>query len=466
MKSNIHYFFHPKSVAIIGASDKYYSWGNMIAVNLLGSKSQENVYLINPKHDRVLGEKAYGKIAEVPEDIDLAIVIVPAPKVVPTLEECAAKNVKVATIISAGFSETSEGKQLGDDLKRFVEEYQIRLQGPNCAGYYNASVPINASPLPPRFLIESPVAFITQSGFVGNTLSVWGPTRNLTLGKYISVGNEADLTVTDYVEYFGQDPTVQVMLLYIEGIKDGTRFSNVMREVTPKKQVVVWKTSETSAVKRAALSHTAHLVGSQQVFQGLRKQLGIIQVQRLEYGLIASHAFLRHPPLRGNRFAITMVGAGWAIILTDALSTAGFSVPEFSQDLQDEIRRVLPNYRASVKNPVDFGAADTMDFSLMMRIIRKIFESGEIDGFIVANIGEFSSFEDEGGIIEVQIAKSLNRIQKKYQKPIYIFTLMTEADSKSIPLIKKKMNMYHSIDELLEVLKAQLFYYRWKERIK
>ncbi len=463
MKNQIDYFFHPKNIVIIGASDRQFSWGNMIGQNLLKYKTQGNVYLINPRHDTVLGEKTYPNLAAVPEDIDLAMIIVPAKEVFQTLEECATKNVKVATIISAGFSETSEGKKLGEGLKRIVDDYHIRLQGPNCAGFFNASVPINASPLPPRYLNESPVAFITQSGFVGNTLSLWGPTRNLNIGKYISVGNEADLTVTDYAEYFSQDDSVKSMLLYMEGVKDGERFVKVTKKITAKKPIVVWKTSETEDVRRAALSHTAHLVGSQQVFQGLMKQLGIIQIRRLEYGLLVCHSLLRHPPLQGNRLAITMIGAGWGIILTDTLSSAGFAVPELSDTLKTELKKILPNYRVSVKNPVDFGAADTMDFSLMTKIIKSVFESGEVDGFIVANIGEFSPFDDQATILETQIANTMKRLESKYQKPIYLFTLMSEADSKSIPLIKKRMNMYHSMDELLEVLKAQLFYSQWKK---
>jgi len=460
MKSQIDYFFHPKSIAIFGASDRKYSWGNWIATNLLKYKTQGNVYLINPKHEYVLDEKTFPKIADVPEDVDLALVIVPAKEVIPTLEECAAKNVKVATIISAGFSETEEGKKLGEELTRISTEYQIRLQGPNCAGFYNTSTPINASPLPPRFLTESPVAFITQSGFVGNTLSIWGPTRNLTIGKYISVGNESDLTVTDYIEYFSQDPTVQVMLLYIEGVKDGERFSKAIREAIAKKPIIVWKTSETAEVKRAALSHTAHLVGSDQVFQGLMNQLGIIRIRRFEYGLLVCHSLLRHPPLQGNRFAITMQGAGWAIILTDTLSNAGFAVPELSANLQAELKKILPSYRVSVKNPIDFGAADTMDFNIMLKLVKMVLESGEIDGFIIANIGEFAPFDENATILETQLAHSLKRLENKSHKPIYLFTLMSEADSKSIPLIKEKnMNMYHTMDELVEVLKAQLFYY-------
>lgn len=459
----LDYFFKPNTIAIIGASDRFYSWGNWIGEHLIKYKTKGNVYLVNPRHDKVLGEKTYKDISNIPENIDLALVIVPANEVISTLEQCADKDAKVATIISAGFSETTEGKNLGLELKRIVREYGIRVQGPNCAGFYNNLTGINASPLDEKFMQKSPVVFITQSGFVGNTLSIWAPTRNLPIGAYISVGNEADLTVTDYVEYFGDDPEVQSMLLYIEGIRNGTRFQDVVKKVASKKPLVVWKTSETKDVKRAALSHTAHLVGSEQVFQGLLKQLGVIRIRRLEYGLKVCHSFLRHPPLKGDRIAITMVGAGWGIILTDTLSQAGFRIPEPSEKLKIEFKKILPSYRVSVRNPIDFGAADTMDFRLMKKIIQVGFESGEIDAFIIANIGEFSPFNEEATFLEVQIANSIRRLEKKYQKPIYLFTLLDEVDSKSVPMIKKKkMNMYHSMDELLEVLKAQYYYYGWK----
>jgi len=225
---------------------------------------------------------------------------------------------------------------------------------------------------------------------------------------------------------------------------------------------VIWKTSETSAVRRAALSHTAHLVGSKQVFDGLIKQAGIIRVSRLEHGVTLSHAFLRHPPLQGKRLAIMMFGAGWGILLTDALSNAGFEVPRFSFELEARLKDVLSCYRASVKNPIDFGAADTMDFSLMIKITKILFESGEVDGFIIANIGEYSPFDELGEIFEMQVARSLNRIEKKLQKPVFLFSLLTVADSQSITKIKKKMNVYHSMDELIETLNGLWTHFQWR----
>ncbi|TFF89007.1 MAG: acetyl-CoA synthetase [Promethearchaeota archaeon] len=466
MIEQLKYFFQPETIAIIGASDKFYSWGNWIGANLNKYKNG-NVYLVNPKHKEVLGKKTYSKVVDLPEDIDLAIVIVPASQVIETLEKCAVKNTKVVTIISAGFSETTEGQDLGLELKRIKKEYGIRMQGPNCAGFYNTSIPINASPLPDEYLRNSSsVAFITQSGFVGNTLSIWGSNRHLPFGKYISVGNEADLTITDYIEYFSEDPTVQSILLYIEGIKNPGRFQRAVKKISSKKPIVVWKTSETKAVRRAALSHTAHLIGSDKIFSGLIKQLGLIRIRRLEYGLPVSHSFLRHPPLRGDRFAIMMIGAGWGIILTDTLSTAGFKVPELSEQLKSKLKEILPSYRVSVKNPIDFGAADTMEFRLMKKIIQIVFESGEIDAFIIANIGEFAPFNEEARFLEIQQAKSLKRLEKNLKKPVYLFTLLNEADSSSVSKIKRKMNMYHSMDELLAVIKSQYFYYNRLKRNK
>jgi len=463
MKSNIHYFFHPKSVAVIGASDKEYSWGHWVGKNLLEYKAQGNVYVINPKHDTVLGEKSYKEIRDLPEDIDLAVVINPAPQVVSTLEECAKKGAKVATIISAGFGETVEGKKYREGLKKVVRDYGIRLQGPNCAGFYNMSAPINSSPLDTRFLKESPVAFVTQSGYVGNSLTVWGSARNLDMGKYISVGNEADLSVVEYIDYFSTDPTTEVIMVYIEGLRDGERFREVVRDAIPKKPIIVWKASETTAVRRAALSHTAHLTGAEGIFRGLMSQIGVYQLRKLEYGLLVCHGLLRYPPLQGNRMAVLMMGAGWGIILTDSLTNAGFEVPEFSNDLKQKLKELLPSYRVSVKNPIDWGAANSMDFGILKKIAQGVFESGEVDGFIIANIGDLAPFQEEASVLEVQLAKTLLRVQRKSQKPIYLFTPLSELDSTSVSIIKKKMNMYHTTDSLLETLRAQLFFHQKKK---
>ncbi|MBD3230881.1 MAG: hypothetical protein GF329_22070 [Candidatus Lokiarchaeota archaeon] len=468
MIKQMKYFFSPKNIAIIGASDRFYSWGNWIGANLNKYKHKNgNIFLVNPKHEEVLGKKTYENVLSISEDIDLAVVIVPASQVIETLEQCAEKNTKVATVISAGFSETEKGKNLGFELKTISKEYGIRIQGPNCAGFYNTAIPINASPLPSEYLRnKSPVAFITQSGFVGNTLSIWGANRNLSIGKYISVGNEADLTISDYIDYFSDDTTVEALLLYIEGIKYASRFQKVVKNISTEKPIIVWKTSETKAVRRAALSHTAHLIGSEKIFSGLIKQLGLIRISRLEYGLPVCHSLLRHPPLKGRRFAIMMIGAGWGIILTDTLSTAGFEVPELSDQLKSKLKEILPSYRVSVKNPIDFGAADTMEFRLMKKIIEIVFNSGEIDAFIIANIGEFAPFNEEARFLEIQQAKSLKRLEKHLKKPIYLFTLLNESDSDSVSKIKRKINMYHSMDELLEVIKASYKFYNIKQKLK
>ncbi|MHA1380787.1 MAG: CoA-binding protein [Candidatus Helarchaeota archaeon] len=359
-------FFKPNSIAVIGASKNPMSWGNWVSRNVLEYKKRGNVYLINPKSDRILGVATYSSVSEVPEQIDFVTIILPATKVPVALEECITNGVKVATIITGGYAETEVGKPLQAELGKLAKK-GIRLQGPNCNGFYNVATGINVSSMPNRFLIDSPVAFITQSGYIGQALSYWGGPRNLTFGKYISVGNEVDLTITDYIEYFSEDPTVKVIVLYIEGLKDGKKFLYVTKNAIQKKPIIVWKTGETQAVARAANSHTGKLVGSKSIFDAVSKQIGLIQITDIEHILPLSHALYKHPPLRGKRIGIMTFGAGFAVVLTNALAENHFEVLEFSDEVKAKLRKVIKEYRASIKNPIDIGASGSYDPATLLK---------------------------------------------------------------------------------------------------
>ncbi len=455
----LDYFFQPRAVAVVGASNNKFSWGNWVSENLLAYRKRGNVYLVNPKGNKVLGLQTFPNISAIPEQIDFVVVIVPAPRVPTILEECITNGIKVVTLITAGFAEAEEGHLLQEELVKIAQRGKIRIQGPNCNGFFHVKNGINVSSQPNKFLIDSPVTFITQSGYIGQALSYWGAPRNLTFGKYISVGNEVDLTITDYVEYFGDDPTTKVIVLYIEGVRDGNRFRNVIKKVIQKKPIIVWKTGESPAVARAAHSHTGKLVGSQQVFEGIKQQTGLFEITAVEYILPLSHALYKHPPLMGKRIGIITFGAGFGVVLTDTIIRAGFEVPEFSADIKQKFRKIIPQYRASVKNPIDIGAAGDYQPDTLFKPVNILFRENEVDGIVMANLGEGEMVLEVARELEVYIAKKLQQLEKKLQKPIFLFTILTEFESPTVQEIVQGGPVYHNAAELVAVLEG-LYHFR------
>ncbi|MFX0134815.1 MAG: CoA-binding protein [Candidatus Hodarchaeota archaeon] len=457
----LDYFFQPKSIAIIGASKNPIAWGNWVSQSALGYKEKRNVYLINPKTEKILGEKTYPSLSAIDDQVDFAAIILPTKKVPTALEECLENGVKVATIITAGYAETEEGRPLQDELEK-ISKRGIRLQGPNCNGFYNVAMGINVSAIPNKFLRDSPVAFVTQSGYIGHALSLWGGARNFSFGKYISVGNEADLTITDYLEYFSNDPTVKVIVLYIEGLKDGKRFFKVAKNAIQKRPIIVWKTGETKAVARAASSHTGKIVGSKSIFDGVAKQIGFIQITEPEHILPLSQALIKHPALNGKRIGVMTIGAGFAVILTNAISNNGFIVPEFSDAVKTKLRKVIKEYRASIKNPIDIGAAGDYDLNTIIKPMKILFNENAVDAIVMANIGENELVFEEAGLMENYLAKQIQQLEQKYERPILLYTIISEFESKSVKKISKRGPVYHSVSEVVTVLKG-LYQFRQNE---
>ena len=457
-------FFQPQAVAVVGASDNPFSWGCWVSSNLLDYQGGK-VCLVNPKAEKVLGQKAYPTISAIPDQLDFVVVIVPAPKVKAVLEEAMDNNVKVATLITAGFAEAEGGQELQEQLEEIVKLRKIRLQGPNCNGFFHVRNGINISSQPNRFLKDSPVTFITQSGYIGQALSYWGNPRNLTFGKYVSVGNEVDLTITDYVEYFGEDPTTEVIALYIEGVRDGNRFKNVIKKVIKNKPIIAWKTGESTAVARAAQSHTGKLVGSQKIFEGLKQQTGLFEIRDVEHLLPLAYAYCKHPPLRGKRIGVMTFGAGFGVVLTDTIARAGFEVPEFSEPMKQKLRKIIPQYRASIRNPIDIGAAGDYGPDTLFKPVKLLFREDEVDAVVMANLGEGEIVLEIAREMEDYVAKKLQKFEERFQRPIFLFTILTEFDSKTVKNISQRGPVYHSAAEMITVLKGLYHFQQLKQSI-
>jgi len=268
--------FKPESIAILGASDRPGKWGYGIVKRPLNTGFTGTIYPVNPNKKDILGLPSYRSILDIPHHVDLAIMVAPAATTHKLMRECITKGVKGAVVISAGFAEAGkEGKALQDELVRIARQGKIRFVGPNCMGIWSAAGKLNLCfEQAPK---SGAIAFVSQSGTFGGYLSEIATAKGYGLSKFISIGNQADITASEYLEYLAGDNDTKVIVLYMEGFKDGKRFFQLAREIIRAKPIIIFKGGITAAGSRATLSHTASLAGSEDVFEGMCRQVGLIR---------------------------------------------------------------------------------------------------------------------------------------------------------------------------------------------
>jgi len=375
----LDYIFNPKSIAIIGASNTQGKMGWLYMNNLITGGWQGKIYPINPSETEVQGHKAYPSVKNVPDEVDLAIIIVP-PKIVPVIiQECADKGVKAAVVITAGFKETGpEGAKLEQEIVEIAKTAGMRVVGPNCFGIYNCNIGLNASMgmgIPPR---GGSISFATQSGAYGMAIFSCAVDRGMKFAKVIAYGNKCDVDDVDALRYFGEDPETKVIALFIESIDRGRAFFDTAREVTKKKPVVATKTGRTSAGTRAATSHTGAMAGSFQAYKTAFEQSGIVFAQTGLELIDFIKAFDWQPLPKGNRVGITSNSGGTAVELTDLCFENGLDVPELATELQAKIKPWMAPF-ASARNPIDFTPDWPRFKELYYKCNVELFESPQID---------------------------------------------------------------------------------------
>jgi acetate---CoA ligase (ADP-forming) len=365
---NLDALFAPKSIAVIGASNREGSVGRAVFTNILLNDYAGTVYPVNPKVRSISGVRAYSSIADLPESVDLAVVVVPAAVVPSVTEQCGEKGVKGLIVISAGFREVGED---GADLERRVfaiaQKYSMRLVGPNCLGTINTDplVRLNAS-FASQMPMKGSIAFASQSGALGEAVIDYATGENIGFSKFISVGNKTDVNENDVLEYLRTDPQTKVILLYIEDIVDGRKFVDTVTRVTQEKPIIAVKAGVSPEGAKAASSHTGALAGSDEAYNAILRQSGVIRVESIIDLFDYARAFAKQPPPRGNRVAIITNGGGPGIMATDASVRYGLQISQFSEATKSKLRAGLPK-EASVNNPIDLigdAQADRYEFAL------------------------------------------------------------------------------------------------------
>lgn len=437
--------FKPESIAILGASDRPGKWGYVMVERPLHTGFGGNIYPVNPNKKDILGLPTYPSVLDVPHHVDLAVIVAPAAATPKLMKECIAKQVKGAVVISAGFAEAGqEGKALEEEVARIASEGRIRFVGPNCMGIWSAAGKLNLcfdqAPKP------GAIAFVSQSGTFGGYLSEIASAKGYGLSKFISIGNQADITASEYLEYLAADNDTKVIVFYIEGFKDGRRFFELAREVIKEKPIIIYKGGSTTAGSRATLSHTASLAGSENVFEGMCRQVGLIRASEAIHSFEMAEALVGQPLPRGKRVAI-MGSGGQGVVVTDACVALGLEVPEFDRETTGSLQEMLPAHAPPARNPVDFAGSYRTTLNEVL-VVEKFLSLDYIDGVItnvpvnpmIWGLKPTSAEADKtlSNSIEAsfQAARQFATLPHKYNKPI-ITVRFRRTDDPTIEILKE-----------------------------
>lgn len=378
--------FQPRSVAVIGATNDITKWGFSTFTSILGLYKGE-LYAVNNRDTKVLDFPAYDKVSDVPGPVDLAVIVIPPEKVASVMEDCVNKGVKASVIITAGFIETGpEGKAMQDEVIAIAKKGGIRVVGPNCMGMWSAAAELPAFmfPLPVQ---EGPLALISQGGNVGGALVADSVARGVGFQYYVSCGGTADIQMEDYIEYLGYDDKVKVIMVYIEGLADGQRFVEKVREVTVKKPVLALKPGRTLAAAKAISSHSGAMSGSDLIYEAAFKKAGVIRVDSSVEILDLAIGLMNQPLPRGRNVVITTPGGSYGVMAADACASRGLNVIDLPKKAMDTFNEMFPS-RWSHGNPVD--PAGDRNYITYLKAPQVVLEQPEVDALIYMGFGSFS----------------------------------------------------------------------------
>jgi len=413
---DISYFFNPKSIAVIGASETAGKVGNTVLNNIIKSGYKGKIYPINPRSDEICGHNCYKSVLDVKEDIDIAIFVIPGKFVNGAAEECGKKGVKGLIIISAGFKEIGgEGVEREEELIKIGKNYHMRILGPNCLGFiglnYNGS-----------FAAETPkkggIAMISQSGAMLTGMMDYSMTQAFGFSCNISLGNKADLGAVDFIEYLADDMNTKVILCYLESITDGQKFLEILPKATREKPIVILKSGVSEAGARAASSHTGALAGADIAYDLSFTKCGVIRAKTIEDLFDYGEIFLYQPIPKENSFAIITNAGGPGIVATDAFEREDLKFAGFSEQILHALRAKLP-LEAAIFNPIDIvgdAAPDRYEFT-----INTVFGlSNEEDSGEITTEGALIIVTPQAQTRPTDVAKLIHEISSKSltEKPI------------------------------------------------
>jgi acyl-CoA synthetase (NDP forming) len=444
--------FYPKSVAIVGASAQLGKWGYSLLTNTISGGFKGLLYPVNPKGGTIAGRKAFRSVAEIPQKIDLAVVTIPAGKVLDLIPQFREKGIRNMLLITSGFSETGKtGRQLEKNLIKAAQQAGILFLGPNTMGICNPhnNFYCTGSPVMPK---PGSTAMVAQSGNMGIQLLAFAEQQGIGIRAFCGSGNEAMMTIEDYLDGFEVDSLTRTVILYIESVKNGRRFFEGACRVGKKKPIVLLKGGRSQAGNRAAASHTGAMTSDIRIFDAVCRQAGIVRAEKPMDLLDLAAAFSSLPLPAGNRAAIMTLGGGWGVVTADLCAEYGLDVPELSAQLIAKMDKMLPTYW-SRSNPIDL--VGDRDPSIPMTVLAELSKWNGCDAVInlgilgrrimVKRFGESVLQADpdcSAEVIEninkqfVEFEKNyINHIVKlmdQYKKPIFGVSLLPDENNQTL----------------------------------
>jgi len=441
--------FNPRGVAVAGsvAPGKL---GNVL-INRLVEGGFEKIYALNPKAQGIGRVEGFTSAQDINEPLDLVVIASPASTVKDVLEDCGKKGVKAAIIITSGFSEA--GNTTGEEeIKSIAQKYGIRFTGPNCAGMVNTHSQLLATleAAPPK----GNTALISQSGAVGGNIMAWAKEQGLGISKFVSYGNGNDLNELEFLKFLKDDPETKVIAMYLENIKNGREFMQILKEVTRIKPVVVIKSGRTSTGQRATLSHTGSMAGADAVYDAVLKECGAMRVETIEdmFDLCKGFAFL--PPVTGRRLAVITNSGGPGVMAADKAEEVGLDVAEPSGDMAVALKELLPPH-AGIKNPIDLTVEGTGEE--YRQVLEKALK--EYDAALALYIGT-------PYLKAMSIAEGIKKAAEALQKPI-VSTVQVGCDVEESVNYLKEHNLPNFVtgERAVKVLSRMAEYEKYRSNL-
>jgi len=460
-KRTLKSLFEPKSIAIIGASRRPEAVGYAILNNLIAGGFKGKIFPVNPKADEIFGAHCFSSLKEIPETIDLALIIVPSTTVPSILKESAEKGAQAAIIISAGFREIGgEGIKLEAEVKKIADEFHIPVLGPNCLGMINTdpSFAINAS-----FSRTMPragnIAFLSQSGALCAAILDYAKGKNIGFSKFVSLGNKTDLNELDMLQYLKNDSKTDVILMYLEDLVNGRVFIDMVREITgeisPSKPILAIKSGRTPQGAKAASSHTGSLMGSDEVYDAIFAQAGVLRVDSVEELFNFAIGFANQPLPQGNRVVVVTNAGGPGIMATDACVRYGLEMATLEPSTIQKLKTVLPP-TANFSNPIDvIGDAQHERYEAALHTV---VEDPNVDALIVILTPQAMTDIEE-------IAKVIVSLDRKTNKPVLTCFMGIVDVSPGVKILEENYVPHYSFPEdAARTLGAMHRYQQWTLR--
>ncbi|MFH1980315.1 MAG: acetate--CoA ligase family protein [Pseudomonadota bacterium] len=479
--------FYPRSIAFVGASAQMGKWGNMLLSNTISGGYGGAIYLVNPKGGTIADRPVYKTLADVPGPVDLAVVTLPAANVIDLVPQCRDKGISNILLITSGFGETGpEGKALETRLVAAAADAGILILGPNTMGICNPHINLycTGSPVKP---IAGATAMVAQSGNMGTQLLAFAEGQGIGIRAFSGSGNEAMITIEDYLDGFEVDDVTRIVMLYIESVKNGRRFFESACRVGKKKPIILLKGGQSSAGNRAAASHTGAMTSDSRVFDAVCRQAGIVKVEHPMDLLDLSAAFSSLPLPAGGRVAIMTLGGGWGVVTADLCARYGLKVPELPADMVARIDTLLPPYWSRA-NPVDIVGEN--DPSLPMIILEELMKWDGCDGVInlgimgrrifvdrmVASVQKADPKADPAIIaaakqmlvdFEAQYIRHIVTLMDRYNKPVFGVRLLTDAGDPTVCRVAGSDTnsvFYETPERAVKAFAKMVEYYRYHNR--